>query len=241
MPNFRGVRLTNAHESLLWVVKEEGASYTFNYHAMKRFNAGKQLRSDWLLPICSGSERLKMDGDKLHSTQKPEALLYRVILSSTDAGDVILDPFFGTGTTGAAAKRLHRRWIGIERDSEYASAARARIEAIRAEPYDAELFDVRDKRRRLPRVPFAQLLELGLLRPGQPLYFDPDRSVVARIKPDGTLKLPDFEGSIHQSGRHLNEGKPCNGWTHWYYQVGEGDLALIDDLRNQARQLLGMV
>ncbi|MFP3855200.1 MAG: site-specific DNA-methyltransferase, partial [Anaerolineales bacterium] len=241
MPNFRGVRLTNAHETLLWVVKEEGASYTFNYHAMKRFNDGKQLRSDWFLPVCSGKERLKMDGKKVHSTQKPEALLYRVILASSDPGDLILDPFFGTGTTGVVAKRLHRRWIGIEQDQDYAEAARERIEAVEPEPYDEELFEVRDRRRRLPRVPFAQLLELSLIRPGQSLFFNATREAEARVKPDGKLVLDDFEGSIHQAAKHLSNGKPTNGWDHWFFENTEGDLKLIDELRQVARKELGLL
>lgn len=241
MPNFRGVRLTNAHETLLWVIKDEGAPYTFNYHAMKRFNDGKQLRSDWFLPICSGQERLKVDGEKLHSTQKPEALLYRVILAASQPGEVVLDPFFGTGTTGVVAKRLHRRWIGIEREPEYVEAARARIANTKAEPYDEKTFDVRDRRRNLPRVPFAQLLELGVIRPGQRLFFKGADGAQARVKPDGQLVLADFEGSIHQAGRHLMEDKPCNGWTTWCYQRPDGGLAPIDELRQQARQQLGLI
>lgn len=241
MPNFRGVRLTNAHETLLWSVKDEGASYTFNYHAMKRFNNGKQLRSDWLLPICSGKERLRIDGDKLHSTQKPEALLYRVILAASNAGDVVLDPFFGTGTTGAVAKKLHRHWIGIERDRRYVKAARQRIAAIKAKEFNQELFDVRDVRRHLPRVPFAQLLELGLIQPGQRLFFKANTELEARVKPDGRLNVDGFDGSIHQAGKHLLEGKPCNGWTHWHYQRPDGELELIDELRTQAREKLGLI
>ncbi len=241
MPNFRGVRLTNAHETLLWVSKEKGAPYTFNYHALKRLNGGKQMRSDWVLPICSGKERIKIDGEKAHSTQKPEALLYRVVLASTDAGDIVLDPFFGTGTTGAVAKRLHRHWIGIEQEPKYIQIARERIATVLPESFDREVFDVRDRRRRERRVPFAQLLELGLLDPGTTLYFGRDGGEEARVKPDGQLQLGDFEGSIHQAGRYLTGGAPCNGWTRWYFRDAKGKLVLIDELRTRAREMLQVV
>ncbi len=171
MPNFRGVRFTNAHETLIWASKFQGARYTFNHHAMKGFNDSKQMRSDWEIPLCTGDERLKVNGSKVHPTQKPEALLYRVILSSSNPGDVVLDPFFGSGTTGAVAKKLHRHWIGIEQEVRYIQAAQKRIEAIQPEPYDDLVFDVRDKKRLAPRVPFVRLLEEGLLLPGQKLYF----------------------------------------------------------------------
>ncbi|HEX9797463.1 MAG TPA: DNA methyltransferase [Anaerolineales bacterium] len=239
MPNFRGVRLTNAHETLLWVTKEKAASYTFNYHALKRLNGGKQMRSDWRLPICSGAERLKHEGEKAHSTQKPEALLYRVLLASTDAGDVVLDPFFGTGTTGAVAKRLHRHWIGIERDPGYVALARKRLAATEPEPLDDRVFDVRDARRRQRRVPFAQLVELGLVQPGESLYFESEAGTQARVKPDGRLVINGFEGSIHQTGRHLAGGSPCNGWTSWHYRTNDGALRPIDELRQVARRRLG--
>jgi site-specific DNA-methyltransferase (adenine-specific) len=240
MPNFHGVRLANAHETLLWVTKSKGSPYTFNYHALKKLNGGKQMRSDWLLPICSGAERIKVDGEKAHSTQKPEALLYRVILGSSDAGDLVLDPFFGTGTTGAVAKRLHRHWIGIEQDPEYAALALERIESIEPVAYDRALFDVRDSRRRLPRVPFARLLELRLLEPGGRLFFDRDRARAARVKPDGQLNIDGFEGSIHQAGKRLCGGAPCNGWDHWYFEDDAGQLQPIDELRKRARSQLDL-
>lgn len=237
MPNFRGVRLTNAHETLLWATKEQGSPYVFNYHALKRLNGGKQMRSDWVLPICSGKERLRVEGEKAHSTQKPESLLYRVILASSDTGDVVLDPFFGTGTTGAVAKRLRRHWIGIEAEATYVELARQRIAAVEVEPGGAA-FDIRDPRRRLARVPFARLLELGLLRPGQEIYFQGDLDQVARVKPDGQIRVGDFEGSIHQAGRHLLGDKPCNGWDHWQLRSESGEMEPIDDLRRRARDLL---
>lgn len=236
MPNFRGVRFTNAHEILIWASKAKGSKYTFNHHAMKSLNEDLQMRSDWVLPICSGSERIKMNGKKAHSTQKPEALLYRVILSSSDPGDIILDPFFGTGTTGAIAKKLHRNWIGIENNPQYLSVAQNRIESVMPELFDEYIFDVRDKKRLLPKVSFATLLENGLIQPGQKLFFRKERSMEARIKPDGKLTINGFEGSIHQVGKHLMNGSPCNGWDHWYFEDNDGQLHVIDELRNAVRE-----
>jgi site-specific DNA-methyltransferase (adenine-specific) len=235
MPNFRGVRFTNAHETLIWAAKDQNTKYTFNHHAMKELNNGLQMRSDWELPLCTGSERIRIDGEKAHSTQKPESLLYRILLATTHAKDVILDPFFGTGTTGAVAKKLHRNWIGIEREPTYVKIARQRIEAVTPEPFDEIAFDVRDRRWKEPRVPFAHLLEVGLLKPGQKLFFKKDPEKVAVIKPDGKLILEDFEGSIHQSGKHLSGGSPCNGWEHWYYLDQDGKMDVIDSLRKIVR------
>jgi modification methylase len=239
MPNFRGVRFTNAHETLIWAAKSKDSKYTFNHHAMKGLNQDKQMRSDWVLPICSGAERLKVDGEKAHSTQKPEALLYRVILASTDPGDVVLDPFFGTGTTGAAAKKLHRKWIGIEREASYIELARVRLDAVEPEPFDEAVFDVRDRRRRAKRVPFSELLSHGFLKPGQELYFREDRAKAARIRPDAKLVIDDFIGSIHQTGKHLMGGSPCNGWEHWFFEGVDGGLRKIDELRSQYRRSIG--
>jgi len=236
MPNFRGVRFTNAHESLIWVSKQEGAKYCFNYHAMKRFNDDKQMRSDWVLPICSGTERIRVEGEKAHSTQKPEALLYRVILAASDPGDVVLDPFFGTGTTGAVAKKLHRHWIGIEREQKYIDVAQQRINAITPEMFHDDIFDVSDRKRRSPRVPFVHLLERGLLTPGQTLYFRKNPAISAQIKPDGHLRYEVFEGSIHQTGKFLMGGSPCNGWEHWYFEDEDGQMQPIDKLRQIVRQ-----
>ena len=235
MPNFRGVRFTNAHETLLWASKSKGARYTFNHYAMKALNDDLQMRSDWQLPICSGPERLKVNGKKAHSTQKPEALLYRVILASSNPGDVVLDPFFGSGTTGAVAKKLHRNWIGIEMDEGYIALAQKRLNNITPEPYSEQVFDVRDRKRLKPRLPFASLLENGLLRPGQVLYFQRDRSKAALVKPDGNLLIDGFEGSIHMAGRFLMGGSPCNGWDHWYYDNPAGKLLPIDNLRQVIR------
>jgi site-specific DNA-methyltransferase (adenine-specific) len=236
MPNFRGVRFTNAHETLIWAAKEQTTKYTFNHHAMKELNNGLQMRSDWELPLCTGSERIRIDGEKAHSTQKPESLLYRILLATTNAKDVVLDPFFGTGTTGAVAKKLHRNWIGIERESNYVKIAQQRIAAVTSERFDETTFDVRDRRWREPRVPFAHLLEIGLLKPGQKLFFKKDPGKVAVIKPDGKLILDNFEGSIHQSGKHLSGGSPCNGWEHWYYLDEDGKMDVIDSLRKIVRE-----
>ena len=241
MPNFRGVRFTNAHETLLWAAKTQGARYTFNHHAMKALNDDLQMRSDWHLPICSGRERIRTaDGDKAHSTQKPEALLYRVILASSQPGDVVLDPFFGSGTTGAVARKLHRRWIGIEREPAYIQAAQQRIDAIVPAPFNAAVFDVRDQKRLQARIAFASLLEHGLLLPGQVVYFRGHSQQTARIKPDGTLRLASggFEGSIHQAGKHLMNGSPCNGWDHWYFEAEDGSLHPVDHLRQALRDRL---
>jgi len=234
MPNFRGVRFTNAHETLIWAQKVRGARYTFNYHALKSLNDGLQMRSDWWLPLCTGRERLKLDGTKAHSTQKPEALLYRVILGTSNPGDVVLDPFFGSGTTGAVAKKLNRRWIGIERDEGYVALARRRIDRIRPELYPAEAVRLPD-RRRAPRIPFGTLLERGLLRPGQTLYFGPRGEVTATVLADGRLRCGEQVGSIHQVGRAL-ENAPCNGWEHWYFDDPEtGERAVIDRLRERVQ------
>ncbi len=237
MPNFRGVRFTNAHETLLWAQKERGAPYTFNHHAMKALNEGKQMRSDWVLPICSGKERLRVAGEKAHATQKPEALLYRVLQSSTNPGDLVLDPFFGTGTTGAVARRLHRRWIGIEREERYVSLACQRIAAVEPADYDEAFFVTPDPRKR-PRIPFGALLEQNLIEPGQTLYFGKDGDITARVAADGALKYNGRRGSIHQIAREIRQA-PCNGWSQWYYRDPEtGDRRPIDDLRQLVRERL---
>ena len=234
MPNFRGVRFTNAHETLLWAARERGARYTFHHHAAKSLNEELQMRSDWILPVCSGKERLRIGGRKVHSTQKPEALLYRVILSSTDPGGLVLDPFFGTGTTGVVAKRLGRRWIGIEKDSSYAKAAKRRIEAIPAADLGPEYYSTPDPRRRA-RIPFGRLLEAGLLSAGDVLHFGPAGKEKARVCADGSLSWKGKRGSIHQIARALRGG-PCNGWDHWYaLDRRTGRRVSIDRLREKIR------
>jgi len=233
MPNFRGVRFTNAHETLIWASKSKGQRYTFNHYAMKSMNDGLQMRSDWYLPICSGAERIRVNGKKAHSTQKPEALLYRIILASSNPGEVVLDPFFGSGTTGVVAKNLHRHWIGIERDPDNVDLGRARIDTVIPAPYDPVVFDTRSVKQRQGRLPFSRLLEEGCLTPGQALFFHGDRDRHARVKPDGTLIFDEIEGSIHQVGRYLLNGSPCNGWETWYYETESGELRLIDELRRE--------
>ena len=232
MPNFRGVRFTNAHETLLWAQKIKGARYTFNYQAMKLLNDGKQMRSDWQLPRCVGKERIRINGLKAHSTQKPEALLNRVILSSTHPGDVVLDPFFGSGTTGAVAKQTHRHWIGIERNPAYVAIAEARIAAVQPAPLHGAPAAWENRRTR-PRVSFLRLVENGWLKPGQTLYFDSSAQMTATITPGGALQWNGLTGSIHQVGRELLRA-PCNGWLHWYYlDEAAGEMRLIDELRER--------
>jgi modification methylase len=236
MPNFRGRRFTNAHETMIWAARDASAkSYTFNYEALKAGNEDCQMRSDWLLPICTGAERLKdQSGRKAHPTQKPETLLARVILSASNTGDLVLDPFFGSGTTGAVAKRLRRDYLGLERDSVYAQAAAARIDAI--DPLPPEAVAPAPTKRAEPRIAFASLVEAGLIGPGAELT-DAKRRHRALVRADGTLSLSGFVGSIHKTGA-LAQGLPaCNGWTFWHYEA-RGRLAPIDDLRAQVRERL---
>ncbi len=238
MPNFRGVRFTNAHETLVWASTGKGRKYTFNHHAMKGLNDDKQMRSDWwLLPLATGAERVRdEDGKKGHSTQKPEALLYRVILSSSSPGDVVLDPFFGSGTTGAVATRLHRKWIGIEKEENYVRLAQSRIDNIQPELFAEDTFEVRSKAKLTPQVPFSTLLENGLLQPGQALYFRKNEDRTATIKPDAKLRTFDgFEGSIHKAGSHMMNGSPCNGWDHWYLSEN-GKMLKLDEFRQRYLQ-----
>jgi modification methylase len=232
MPNFRGKRFTNAHETMIWASKSEGAKYTFNYEALKALNEGVQMRSDWVLPICTGHERLKDEnGDKAHPTQKPESLLHRVLVGSTNPGDVILDPFFGTGTTGAVAKMLGRNFIGIEREEAYRKVAEKRISKVRK--YDSEALAVTTSKRAEPRVPFGQLVERGMLRPGEELLSLNGR-YKAKVRADGTLVGDDIKGSIHQVGAKLEGAPSCNGWTYWGYKR-DGKTVPIDMLRQQIR------
>ncbi|MGI9481398.1 MAG: site-specific DNA-methyltransferase [Hyphomicrobiales bacterium] len=233
MPNFRGRRFTNAHETLIWAGKSaDQKRYTFNYDAMKALNEELQMRSDWLLPICNGAERLKdKNGAKVHPTQKPEALLHRIILSASNPGDVVLDPFFGSGTTGAVAKMLGRKWIGIERDASYIKAAQARIDAT--EQTDDEALEVTPSKRAAPRVPFGTLVERGLLKPGQTIY-GPNRRNAARVRADGSIASKNATGSIHKIGAHVQGLEACNGWTYWHFRKGQ-DYVPIDLLRQKIR------
>jgi modification methylase len=232
MPNFRGKRLTNAHETLIWASRDENSKYTFNYEALKELNDGVQMRSDWVLPICTGHERLKDEhGDKAHPTQKPESLLHRVIMATTNKGDVILDPFFGTGTTGAVAKMLGRDFIGIEREEAYRKVAAERISRVRR--FDASALEVTGSKRSEPRVPFGQVVERGMLRPGEELYSIGSR-YSAKVRADGTLIGADVKGSIHQVGAHMEGAPSCNGWTYWHFKR-DGKMIPIDILRQQIR------
>src|ERR1041385_1562724 len=236
MPNFRGRRFTNAHETMIWAAREAGAKgYTFNYEALKAGNEDIQVRSDWTLALCTGDERLKGgDGKKLHPTQKPEALLARVILSSSRHGDTVLDPFSGTGTTGAAAKRLGRQFIGIERDSAYAAYADARISGTAPLP-EATLAPFMTARE-APRVPFATLIERGMIKPGEKL-FDAKRKVSALVRADGALQIGAQVGSIHRAGALAQGLEACNGWSYWHVER-KNKLTLIDEFRAEIRETL---
>jgi site-specific DNA-methyltransferase (adenine-specific) len=239
MPNFRGVRFANAHETLIWAQKKKGATYTFNHQSMKALNddsreSGLQMRSDWRhwnLPLATGKQRVKLNGIKAHSTQKPEALLYRVILASSNPGDVVLDPFFGSGTTGAVAKKLGRNWIGIETDKKYIKVAQNRIDAVMPAPAEAL---IQPEKRRQVRVPFGALLENGLLNPGQSLYFAGNGNR-AKILSNGHIKCGDVTGSIHTVAKSLMNGAPVNGWDVWFYKDDHGKKIPIDELREKIR------
>jgi modification methylase len=236
MPNFRGRRFQNAHETLIWASRDDKAKgYTFNYESLKAANDDVQMRSDWLFPICTGAERLKDDnGDKVHPTQKPEALLARVILSSTKPGDVVLDPFFGTGTTGAVARRLGRNFVGVEREQAYIDAASERIASVR--PMERADLELVQGKRAEPRVAFVSLIDAGLIKPGTTL-FDARKRWAAKVRADGTLSIDGEAGSIHRMGARVQGLDACNGWTFWHYER-VGGLNQIDELRRIAR--LGM-
>jgi DNA modification methylase len=233
MPNFRGVRFTNAHETLIWACKYRGARYTFNHQAMKARNEGLQMRSDWVLPICTGVERIRVNGHKAHSTQKPEELLKRVILASSNLNDIVLDPFSGSGTTCAVAKKLQRQWIGIEREESYVELAQKRLNEVipmLIEELDTEMYRSRQKRARLP---FIRLLEENLLLPDQLLFFRGNKEEVAVIQAKGNLVYNGTEGSIHKIASQIMHGAPCNGWELWYFENENGDLVPIDRLRKK--------
>ncbi len=231
MPNFKGTRFTNAHETLIWASQGEKARYTFNYRAMKTLNDELQMRSDWVLPICSGGERLKENGSKVHPTQKPESLLYRVLLATTEKGDVVLDPFFGTGTTGAVAKRLGREWIGCERENTYRNAAYKRIE--KELPLDESALTTMQAKKSAPRVAFGAVVENGLIPPGTEV-FDKKRRWVATVRADGSLDCKGQVGSIHGLGKDLQGAPSCNGWTFWHYET-DGEIKPVDAARELYR------
>ena len=241
MPNFHGVRFTNAHETLIWAQKIKGKRYTFNYHIMKSINnetngnGALQMRSDWKLPVCTGKERLKINGEKAHPTQKPESLLERVIISSSSPGDIVMDPFFGSGTTGAVAKRLRRHYIGIESENKYISIAKERIDTIAPHSgfVEQQTFEISNK---VKRIPFCALLKEGYIKEGQVLYFGNHGDKQAIVLPDGQIKHGEYSGSIHKVGRYIQKA-PCNGWQAWYYiEQVTGKREPIDLLRQKVRR-----
>lgn len=235
MPQFRGTRFTNATETLIWAKKSQAQKkYTFNYHAMKHLNDDKQMTNVWEIPLCTGAERIKINGAKAHATQKPEALLYRVILSSSNPGDLILDPFFGSGTTGAVAKKLKRRWIGIEREADYVQVAQARINAI-PEPETPDALLITPSKRGVPRVAFGKLIEAGYVSVGEVLC-SADGVHLAVVRADGYLGMEDFIGSIHQAAARVQGTISANGWEFWYSEDANGQLISLDALREQYRR-----
>ena len=229
MPNFRGTRFTNAHETLIWASKNKKSKYTFNYQSLKCLNDDLQMRSDWTLPICNGNERIKKNGKKVHSTQKPESLLYRILLASTNKGDFVFDPFLGTGTTAVVAKKLGRNYFGIEREKKYFKTAKQRLEkTIKMEDH---YLDTIKNNKSKPRIPFGSLVELGIVKPGMSV-FDYKKKVNAKIMADGSIKYQNSEGSIHKVAAKIIGAESCNGWTYWHYN-NNGSMIPIDDLRQR--------
>ncbi len=229
MPNFRGTRFTNAHETLIWASKSEKSKYTFNYQSLKCLNDDLQMRSNWDLPICNGSERLKKDGKKIHSTQKPEALLHRILLATSNKNDLILDPFLGSGTTATVAKKLGRNYFGIEKEKNYFKAAEQRIKATK--PIEDDLLDTLKNNRSKPRIPFGSLVELGIIKPGTNI-FDNKKKITAKIMADGSIKHNQAEGSIHKVAANILGAESCNGWTFWHCDIN-GRTYPIDYLRQR--------
>jgi DNA modification methylase len=232
MPNFRGTRFTNAHETLLWCTTSREAKYTFNYQNLKELNDGKQMRSDWYIPICSGKERLRENNNqRSHPTQKPEALMYRIILSSTNKGDIILDPFLGSGTTAVVAKKLQRNFIGIEQDKEYISLAKKRLKQTKV--LNDEVVKMKKSRKDLPKVPFGELVEQGIIPPGAVLT-DKKEKYKATVTVDGSLKINNISGSIHQVGATIQGLSNCNGWDFWHIK-NKSTSILLDEVRDKYR------
>ena len=229
MPNFRGTRFTNAHETLIWASKSKKSKYKFNYQSLKCLNDDLQMRSDWTFPICNGKERLKKNGKKVHSTQKPEALLHRIILATSNKGDTIFDPFIGTGTTAVVAKKLGRKYCGIEKEKKYYEAAIERIKETNV--IEDCYLDTLQNNKSKPRVPFGSLVELGIIKPGSNI-FDRNKRINAKIMADGSIKYKQSEGSIHKVAAKIMGTESCNGWTYWYYNLN-GSYILIDNLRQK--------
>ncbi len=233
MPNFRGTRFTNAHETLIWASKSEKSKYTFNYQSLKCLNDDLQMRSTWNLPICSGKERLKSNGVKIHSTQKPESLLHRIVLASSNKDDFILDPFLGSGTTAVVSKKLGRNYFGIEKEKNYFDAANKRLKNTKI--IENEYLDTLENNRTKPRIPFGSLVEMGLIRPGTKIY-DQKKKINAKIMVDGSIKYHQSEGSIHKVAAQIIGAESCNGWTYWHYESGNS-LKPIDHLRQRLRPI----
>jgi len=232
MPNFRGTRFTNAHETLLWCTTSKKTKYTFNYSNMKEFNEGKQVRSNWEIPICNGKERIRnKDNSRSHPTQKPEALIYRIILASSNVDDVILDPFLGSGTTAVVAKKLRRKYIGIEKNKKYFKIAKLRLKKTNA--FDKTITEITKSRKDLPKVPFGELVEQGLIPPGS-ILSDVKNQFRAKVKIDGTIFVDDLKGSIHQVGASLQGLQNCNGWDYWHLIKNNNKLS-IDNIRSNYR------
>ena len=229
MPNFRGTRFTNAHETLIWASKSQKSKYTFNYQSLKCLNDDLQMRSNWNLPICSGTERLKKNGKKIHSTQKPEALLHRILLATTNKNDLVLDPFLGSGTTAAVAKKLGRKYYGIEKEKTYFKAVEQRLKDIK--PIEDDFLDTLKNNRSKPRIPFGSLVELGIIKPGT-IIFDNKKKINAKIMADGSIKHQQAEGSIHKVAATILGAESCNGWTYWHYNMN-GNIVPIDHLRQR--------
>ena len=229
MPNFRGTRFTNAHETLIWASKNKNSKYTFNYQSLKCLNDDLQMRSDWTLPICNGSERIKRNGKKVHSAQKPESLLHRILLASTNKGDFVFDPFLGTGTTAVVAKKLGRNYFGVEKEKKYFQTSKQRLEkTIKIEDH---YLDTIKNNKSKPRIPFGSLVELGIVKPGMSV-FDQKKKVNAKIMADGSIKYQNSEGSIHKVAAKIIGAESCNGWTYWHYNLG-GNMVPIDNLRQR--------
>jgi len=229
MPNFKGTRFTNAHETLIWASKAKKSKYTFNYQSLKCLNDDLQMRSDWIFPICNGKERLKNKGKKVHSTQKPEALLHRIILATTNKNDTILDPFLGTGTTAVVAKKLGRKYFGIEKEKKYFEAADKRINNTKV--IEESYLDTLENNKSKPRVPFGSLVELGIIKPGT-VIFDQKKKINAKIMVDGSIKHSSGEGSIHKVAAKILGAESCNGWTYWHCDIN-GSIKSIDNLRQK--------
>ena len=229
MPNFKGTRFTNAHETLIWASKNKKTKYTFNYNSLKCLNDDLQMRSDWTLPICSGSERIKKNGKKIHSTQKPESLLHRILLASTNKNDLIFDPFLGTGTSAVVAKKIGRNYFGIEKEKNYFKAAKERLK--KTNKIEDHYLDTIKNNKSKPRIPFGSLVEMGIVKPGMSI-FDQKKKINAKIMADGSIKHDNIEGSIHKIAAKILGAESCNGWTYWHYNM-DGNIIPIDNLRQR--------